>query len=423
MNRSTVRELRVGLVVLVGLAALFSLLVLARVGPGFLGPRRTLDVVFKDGQGIRVGCPVRVAGVDAGRVLEVRLFEDDAGLRVRLRLTLPAEVADHFRQDVQIAIQPGLTGQSTVNVLSAGRSRVALVPGQSIAGVESSMFDPLLEQIGLGAGERDRLKETVAQVREAIDGAAPRIQQTLVALAETSTEIRGLVASLRPRIEATAGEVEAIVQGLDADRINDILARLQRTIQEVDGLIGEGRPLLTATLTSVEALSGELKGIATDNRENVAMLVAGLTKSQIRLDDVLADAQVISEQGAQIATQNRADIERTLANVRDATGYGLKLVQKLYGNPFYLSPFYKPRPEDILAQEVYDSANAFLLGAKEFHDALKGLQAMQGKAMSPREKEAYNRLFARAWDLTGQLQTLQTQLAQGIRENSAGQRR
>lgn len=423
MNRSTARELRVGLVVLVGVAALLSLLVLARVGPGFLGPRRTLDVVFKDGQGIRVGCPVRVAGVDAGRVLEVRLFEDDDGLRVRLKLTLPAEVADHFRQDVQIAIQPGLTGQSTVNVLSAGRSRVALVPGQSIQGVESSMFDPLLEQIGLGAGERDRLRETVAQVREAIDGAAPRIQQTLAALADTSTEIRGLVASLRPRVEATAQEVEEIVRGLDADRINDTMARLQNTIQGVDALIGESRPLLASTLTSVEALSGELQGIATDNRENLAALVAGLTKSQIRLDDVLADAQVISEQGAQIATQNRADIERTLANVRDATGFGLKLVQKLYGNPFYLSPFYKPRPEDIAAQEVYDSANAFLLGAKEFHDALKGLQAMQGKAMSPREKEAYNRLFQRAWDLTGQLQSLQTQLAQGIRQNTAPPRR
>jgi phospholipid/cholesterol/gamma-HCH transport system substrate-binding protein len=423
MNRSAARELRVGLVVLVGLTALLSLLVLARVGPGFLGPRRSLDVIFKDGQGIRVGCPVRVAGVDAGRVLAVRLVQTDDGLRVRLTLTLPAEVADHLRQDVQIAIQPGLTGQSTVNVLSAGRSRVALVPGQAVTGVESSMFDPLLEQIGLGADQRDRLRETVAQVREAIDGAAPRIQQTLTALADTSTEIRSLVAALRPRIEATAQEVEDIVHGLDADRINDTLARLQNTIQQLDTLLVESRPLLASTLQNVDALAGELHGIASENRANLATLVTGLNKSQIRLDDILADAQIISEQGAQIATQNRADIERTLANVRDATGFGLKLVQKLYGNPFYLSPFYKPRPEDIAAQEMYDSANAFLLGAKEFHDALKGLQAMQGKAMSPREKEAYNRLFQRAWDLTGQLQSLQTQLAQGIRQNTAPPRR
>ncbi len=423
MNRSTVRELRVGLVVLLGLGALFSLLVLARVGPGFLGPRRTIDVVFKDGQGIRVGCPVRVAGVDAGRVLEVKLFQADDGLRVRLKLTLPSEVADHLMQDVEIGIQPGLTGQSSVNVLSAGHSRVALVPGQSVAGVETSMFDPILEQIGLGAGERDRLKDTVAQVRQTIEEAAPRMQQSLVALSEITLEVRGLVATLRPRIESTAEEVEAIVQGLDHQRINDILARLQTTIQQVDGLVAEGRPLLTAALTRVEELTGEVHGIAKENRPAIESLMLGFNKSQIRLDDILADGQVISEQGAQMATQNRADIERTLANARDATGFGLKLVQKLYGNPFYLSPFYKPRPEDIKAQEVYDSANAFLLGAKEFHDALKSLESMQGKAMSPREKEAYNRLFSKAWELTSQLSTLQTQMAQGIRENTAPARR
>jgi phospholipid/cholesterol/gamma-HCH transport system substrate-binding protein len=117
-------------------------------------------------------------------------------------------------------------------------------------------------------------------------------------------------------------------------------------------------------------------------------------------------------------TTRRADMERTVANLRDATGTGLKLVQKLYGNPFYLSPFYKPRPEDIAAQEVYDSASAFLQGTKEFHDALKSLEAMQGKAMNAREKEAYNRLFKRAWDLAAQLNQMQAQFAEGLRQNT-----
>ena len=44
-------------------------------------------------------------------------------------------------------------------------------------------------------------------------------------------------------------------------------------------------------------------------------------------------------------TRNRADIERTIANVRDATDWADKLVQKIFANPFVLSPFYKPTPE------------------------------------------------------------------------------
>ena len=55
-------------------------------------------------------------------------------------------------------------------------------------------------------------------------------------------------------------------------------------------------------------------------------------------------------------TRNKADIQRTVANVRDATDWADKLVQKIFANPFVLSPFYKPTPADIQVQAAYDSA-------------------------------------------------------------------
>ena len=61
-GRTSMREVLVGLVIVVALAGLFGLLGLAGDGPGFLTSRRTIDVVFRDGQGIRVGSPVRIAG-------------------------------------------------------------------------------------------------------------------------------------------------------------------------------------------------------------------------------------------------------------------------------------------------------------------------------------------------------------------------
>ena len=81
--------------------------------------------------------------------------------------------------------------------------------------------------------------------------------------------------------------------------------------------------------------------------------------------------------GASILAKNRGDIERVMANVRDASDFGVKLVQKLVANPFYLSPFYKPTAADLKAQEVYASANVFMNGAKELNDAVKSLQTMQ----------------------------------------------
>jgi phospholipid/cholesterol/gamma-HCH transport system substrate-binding protein len=417
------RELRVGLLMLGGLGGLALLFFLSSAGPGFLGPRRLIDVTFRNGQGIRAGCPVRVAGIDAGRVAAVELYEGDDGLRVKLSISLPGEIADRLRQDVQIAVQPGLTGQSTVNIVSSGRSDVALVTGQVVQGIESSMFDPILEQVGLGAGERDHLRRIIAQVRATVDAAVPQLQELMTSLNESAAEVRQTVAAVRPRIESTAAEVEQLARSVDATRVNEVLVRVQNLATQADALLSETRPIISTAIQNVGLLAQETTDLTRKNRPQIEVLIAGLNASRTRLDAVLANTQEITEKSASLLTANRPDIERTVANVRDATGYGLKLVQKLYGNPFYLSPFYKPKPEDIRAQEVYDSANSFLLAAKEFHDALKELQAMQGKAKTKGELDAYNRLFARAWDLVGQMKSTQDEMANGLQDTVPATRR
>src|SRR5271170_7948077 len=186
-TRSSVREFWVGLVVIVAVAGLIGLVGLASDGPGFMATRRTVDVVFRDEQGIRIGSPVRVAGLDTGNVVDVDLVEVEGMLRARVRLSLPADLVKKLRQDVKISIQPALTGMSHVNVLTTGRSSVALVPGQSIPGVETSFFDPILEQVGLGPVERGHLSHTIAEVRQTIDSIGPRLQQMLGSLQETTT--------------------------------------------------------------------------------------------------------------------------------------------------------------------------------------------------------------------------------------------
>ena len=85
------RDVAVGLIVIAALAGLLGLIGLASDGPGFLAPQRTIDVVFRDGQGIRVGSPVRVAGLDAGNVVDLDLVEVEGTLRARVRISLPTQ--------------------------------------------------------------------------------------------------------------------------------------------------------------------------------------------------------------------------------------------------------------------------------------------------------------------------------------------
>ena len=48
-----------------------------------------------------------------------------------------------------------------------------------------------------------------------------------------------------------------------------------------------------------------------------------------------------------------------------------RLVQKIFQNPFVLSPFYKPNHEDLRVQAVYDTVLVFTKGAQELNDAVE----------------------------------------------------
>lgn len=416
MSRPAFRDFGVGLVVVLAIAGLSGLMVIAAGGPGFLASRRTIDVVFRDGQGIRVGSPVRVAGIDSGRVESVDLAEVDGILRARVRLSIPDSLASKLRQDVRVAVQSGLTGQCVVNIVSSGRSSVALVGGQVVMGVESSFFDPVLEQVGLGPVERSHLSHMIGEIRETVDEAGPKLRRTLGSLQEASAGLQETVEQAKPKLIATAGHVEELSGRLEQAKVEEMIATLKSLTANTESLIKEIRPRLVSTLTNVSELTATTNDIAKTERPKVAALLDGLNGTRVRVDRVLVNAETMTATGASIVTKNRGDIERVLANARDASDYGVKLVQKLVANPFYLSPFYKPTPADLRAQDIYDSANSFMNGAKELNDSVKSLQASRGRTqtMSPEEVKAYEMLFQRAWELTKTLKETEQKLSEGL---------
>ena len=347
MGRASRREVGVGMVVLLALAGLAGLMIVAGGGPGFLAPRRTIDVVFRDGQGLRVGSPVRVAGIDAGRVDSIDLAEVEGTLRARVRISIPTTLATKLRQDAKIAVQSGLTGQCVINVVSSGRSSVALVPGQVVMGVESSFFDPVLQQVGLGAEERSHISKTIATLHKSVDDAGPRLNRAIGALQDAAVALQETVEQTKPKVVSTAGHVEEIAERIEDAKLDELVKTLRTLTVQSEALIRETRPKIGATLTNVAEFSASASALAKDEKPRVDALLVGLDGSRARLDRVLGNAESMTATGAAIVAKNRGDIERVLGNVREASDYGVKLVQKLMANPFYLSPFYKPTAADL----------------------------------------------------------------------------
>ena len=347
--------------------------------------RRTINVDFRDGQGIRPGSPVRIAGIDAGRVMAVTLAEVDGTLRARVELAIAADLANRLRSDARITVQATLTGQARINIISVGLAKDPLPPGQVVLGTETTMFDPILEQVGLGPVERSNISHSIGVARETIDAAAPRVKEIVASLEQTTAGLRDTGENVRPIIEQAVGRVDTAAQRLAAaaPRIELILATVASVTARIDGLLAENRPNIKDSIASLKDLSGTLKTLAERDGQKVGVLLDHLDGTRNRADVALYNIKQITDTTISLMTRNKVDIERTIANVKDMTDWGSKLVQKIYANPFVLSPLYKPTQEDVRVQSVYDSAQVFASAAQKLDDAAKTLATMQSKPNTP----------------------------------------
>jgi phospholipid/cholesterol/gamma-HCH transport system substrate-binding protein len=417
------REIWVGLVVIVALSGLLTLVGMASDGPGFLASRRVIDVVFRDAQGIRIGSPVRVAGLDTGHVVNVDFVEVEGSLRARVRLSLPVSLVKKLRQDVKVTISPALTGMSHVNIVSTGRMGVALVSGQLVPGVETSFFDPIIEQVGLGPVERNHLSHTIAEVRQTVDSIGPRVRQVLGSLQETASNLHELSESIKPTIESTAGNVEELTRRINTNtpRFESLLGRMDELAGQTQGYLTDNRENIRLSLASVRDLTASVKDIIVTNRGKAEKLLDGLELSRARADRVLYQTDQIASQVGTMLARSGSEIERSVSNVRDATDWANKLVQKIYTNPFVLSPFYKPSHEDLRVQSVYDTALVFTKGAQELRDAAKTLEAMAARPATQQQQQEILQLQQSVRMLTDHLNETSTRLAEALkRPTSSG---
>lgn len=410
MSRSTIRDARVGLVLLTAAAGLVGLVVVAGGGPGYLmADRSSIDVYFRDGQGIRVGHPVRIAGLEAGRVSAVDITDYEGAIRARVRLSIGRDLASRLKQDAVIVINAGLTGSSSVNIASVGESGVAWVPGQPIEGMESSLFDPLLEQVGLGPVERGHMTHTIGQVRRTVDDLAPRLQKTLAAFQAAADDVQKATEVAGPAVAGASGRLDEM-----AERLDGLLTQAVVLVDELEGAVSDNREGITDTVESVRQLTATSNVMLQQYGPKVGELITNFDETRARLDRVLYHGEITLANFAGIMTNNRVNIERTIGNVRDISDSARVTVDKIRANPLLMSPLYKPGRDAELALVNYDTANVVLKAASEYNDAVKHLQALGTQMKSPQQQQQVDAMLQRATQINAQIEPMMRGLAQGI---------
>ncbi len=243
-------ELRVGLFVLAGMFLLAAAIFYVTGGAGALGAKYRLRTYLSEVEGLTIGAPVRLDGVEVGNVDAIRVAEPapqqppNPNRSIELVLRIDKRYLDKIRADSTAGlITEGLLGNRYVSI-RRGFVGAVLKDGEEVPGREEKAMKQIVER---GADLAENLNAMSEQVREIVDG-IQRGRGTLGKLLVDETAYNRLNSTLS-RLDQMAASVQAGQGSLGKlvasdelyQRVNSASIRLETLltdVQEQKGTLG-----------------------------------------------------------------------------------------------------------------------------------------------------------------------------------------
>lgn len=288
--RSANREARVGIFVLIGVAA-FLILLFTFTDVGTFRGRYYLTTVVEDAGGVRRGDPVQMRGVNIGRVVGFGMVPD--GVRIRMELYNEYPVPQGSVANLKSG---GILGGMTIDVIP-GPSQEDVDDGDELPGMSDPGLMSAVETLGVGA-------DTVLQrvTRMLAPGTIDAVGTSATELRSLLVELNALAANQRAELAALSGSLRRSAQGIEGAtagpelersvaRIDTLTARLAGTSLSLDAAVQS----LDAVLGRVERGEGTLGLLSADEQlytnlnsvaENLNMLVIDIRENPRRYIDL-----------------------------------------------------------------------------------------------------------------------------------------
>jgi phospholipid/cholesterol/gamma-HCH transport system substrate-binding protein len=327
MNR--MRGALVGVFVLVGL-------VLFGGGLFLIGDRRLLfarhfevGTTFGKVTGLQVGTRVRVAGLDAGEVLEIVLPRRPSE-RFRVRMRLREDVQPLVRTDSVASVQTdGIVGNAFVQVGVGSDDAAVIEPGGTIAGSDPIEFADLIRE---GRDTFRVVSREVLDLKSDVSVAVVALTETV----QTANTVIQEVGENAERLTASSASAMEVLEGTLADTrllVNDV--------KNGQGTIGQ--------LLTDRALYDHLAATGREAEQTVRNLRETTDRARTALESFTAPTG--SGQQITLALRN------TLAQIQEVTSDLAEGTEALKRN-FLFRGFFRQRgffDLDTLSREAYQS--------------------------------------------------------------------
>jgi phospholipid/cholesterol/gamma-HCH transport system substrate-binding protein len=318
MRRS--REYKVGAFVLAGMVAIGGVVFMIGEERQLFKKKLEYDASFTDVQGLGAGSPVRMGGVDIGRVIKVGYGNDKDDRQIHVRIAVLSDQWQRIKEDSVASIEgKGLLGDKMLVISIGSTQKASLPPGGHIA---SKDVDDLGSMLSKFAGLPAKVDKVVGNLEKVTDSLADE---------SLTRDLKGAVASLNSvlgavdRREGYLGRVlsdpkEAAHLSQVVENLGRVTDELDRTTQSVNQVLGRVR---TGPGLVHEVIYGEDSSKAVAQFGGAAEEVR-LTLKGIREGNGVAKSLIYGDDQSQALMQNlnamSGDIRQIVADIRAGKG-------------------------------------------------------------------------------------------------------
>lgn len=238
-------QVKIGMVVVLALIILTLMILRLEEGMGLVARKTTFHALVDHTQGLKIGGPVRMNGVDIGNIHDIAIAADSA--LVDIKFAVKTDVARHIREDAAINIKAlGLLGDKFLEIVPGSPGRPPLSPGSIISGRSG----PDITDLTTGA----------AMTIDRLNGALERIQQALIAV----TQGQGTTGKLITDPELFDRSKQVLEK---LDRASEKGLTLLEKIEQGQGTVGKliaDRELYTRANQAVKELDDFVKKLSNE---------------------------------------------------------------------------------------------------------------------------------------------------------------
>ncbi|HZR66172.1 MAG TPA: MlaD family protein [Terriglobales bacterium] len=138
-------QLKVGITVVVAGIVLAVLIVLMSGTGGLLTSKIVLKSYFFDAQGLRVGAPVRLSGVDIGNVSQIVIVRDNPLAPVEVTMKVSTKYKFNLRKDSKTLLSTaGVLGETYINIDSSKATGAEVGNGDVLATSEEPGYQDVM---------------------------------------------------------------------------------------------------------------------------------------------------------------------------------------------------------------------------------------------------------------------------------------